>query len=239
MAKQGKTSPWVYVAVGCGVVVVLAILAVVGLGFFGYRWAKKMEAEIKDPVEREKKVLSVLGAERLPEGYHPMVGLSIPFFMDMAMLSDVPIPEGEDPDHTGFEERGFFYFKMLSSSKQRRELDDFFEGRIDDTEFLRQSSIDLKRGEVIARGDLSLPGAAGARYIAQRGSIAWGTRGSRGDGLTSTILVECPGDSRMRLAMWFGPDPDPEAEALEANLGGSVADPEALTTFLSHFQFCA
>jgi hypothetical protein len=238
MARNGKTSPWVYVAIGCAVVVVLAIVAVVGLGFFGYRWAKKFEAELKDPAEREKKVLAVLGAEELPPGYHPMVGMSIPFVMDMAMLSDVPVPEGGEPDDAGFEERGFFYFKMLSTGKQRRELDDFFEGRIDDAEFLRQSSIDLKRGEVIARGDLSLPATDGARYIAQRGSIAWGGRGSRGEGLTSTILVECAGDSRMRLAMWFGPDPQPEADPGAADLSGSVADPEALAAFLGHFRFC-
>jgi len=237
MAKSGKTSPWVYVAVGCGVAILLAIVVVAGLGFAGWRWARRLESDIKDPASREARVLEVLGAERIPEGYYPVIGMEIPFFMEMAILSDVPPREGDDEPPDGFDERGFLYFKMISSGRDRRKLEDFLEGREQDADFLRRSSINLSRGEVVSRGTLTLPGAEQARYVAQRGSIAMG-RGGRGEGLTATALVECSGDSRMRLAMWFGPDPDPAAEAASLDLSGTVADAEALGEFLGQFRFC-
>jgi len=248
-SEPRKTSPWVYVAIGCGVAVVLAGIAVVVLGVFSYHKLKDFEAELKDPEARAAKVAEVLGAEELPTGYEPALALSIPFFMDMAILSDRPFPEGEEPGHRGemWEERGFLYFKMLSSARQRRELDDFFEGRIDDTDFLRQSSINLQRGEVIARGELTA-GEASMRWVAQRGSVATGRGRSREDGLTTTVLIECPSDDRLRLGMWFGPGPPESLEATgEGARGegaggldftGTVADEAALTDFLGYFRFC-
>jgi hypothetical protein len=245
MARNGKTSPWVYVALGCLGAAVAAILVVAGLGFAGWRWARGLEEQLEDPEARTAKVLDVLGAERVPDGYHAVIALEIPFLMKMAMLSDLPPAEDGDSEtwaaDGGFEERGLIYFEMPSWGNERRNLDDFLEGRTDDAEFLRRSSIDLQRGEVVARGELALPGAERARYVAQRGTIG-GLDGEGAGGLTSTVLVECGGDERIRLAIWFGPDPDPAAApaALERSgtLAGTVADPETLAAFLGQFRFC-
>jgi len=241
MARSGKTSPWVYVALGCLGAAVVAILVVAGLGFAGWRWARGVEQQLEDPAAREAKVLEVLGAERVPDGYHAVIAIEIPFLMTMAILSDVPPHDDGDAaewsNEGGFEERGLIYFEMPSWGDEGENLDDFLEGRTDDAEFLRRSSIDLQRGEVIGRGEVDLPGAERARYVAQRGSIG-GHGGDGAEGLTSTVLVECAGDARIRLAIWFGPDPDPEAAPEALAVGGTVGDPELLAGFLGQFRFC-
>ena len=118
MARNGKTSPWVYVALGCLGAAVAAILVVAGLGFAGWRWARGLEEQLEDPEARTAKVLEVLGAERVPDGYHAVIALEIPFLMKMAILSDVPPTPAGDPGQwsadRGFEERGLIFFEMPS-----------------------------------------------------------------------------------------------------------------------------
>jgi hypothetical protein len=90
-----KTSPWVYVGIGCAVLLVLGLVTVGLLGYSAFRFGKRIEAELKDPSARTAKAKAVLGAETLPDGYHPTLALSIPVLMDMAMLSD------REPGRTG------------------------------------------------------------------------------------------------------------------------------------------
>lgn len=252
MAKSGKTSPWVYVGLGCLGAAVLAVAVVVGLGFAGWRWARGLEEQMKDPESREARVLEVLGAERVPDGYYAVMAMEIPFLMEMAMLSDHPVEiESEDGGEIDLEaddlgERGLIYFEMPGWGDEPENLDDFLAGRSDDAEFLRRSSIDLQRGAVIARGEVPLPGADRARFVAQRGSIGGHRHGEARQGLTCTLSVECPGDERIRLALWFGPDPDagpdptpgPEAAPNADRLAGSVADPQEVSSFFAQFRFC-
>jgi hypothetical protein len=42
----------------------------------------------------------------------------------------------------------------------------------------------------------------------------------------------------MRFAMWFGPDPNPDAPSNEVDLTGTVGDPERVLSFIDHFTFC-
>ena len=96
---QQGTSPWVFVGCGCGLAVLLIGLALGGLAYFGYQGAKQFEADMKDPAARTDRVLEILGAEDLPEGYHAVMGMSVPLVMDIAILSDrEPGPEGEMDD---------------------------------------------------------------------------------------------------------------------------------------------
>ncbi len=230
-----KTSPWVYVGIGCVVIVVLGIAAFAALGFFGYRWAKQLEADMKDPKARAAKTMEVLGCERLPDGYHPMVSVSIPFVMDMAMLSD------EEPDEDGrvrrFGRRGFLYFQFLNPRSDEQELRDYFEGKTNDDAVLRRNGINIhvRSKEFIRRGVLPMKGYT-LMYLAQRGGLDL-TEG-RTDGVNVLMLIDCPEDERMRMAIWFGPDPDPEAPLTKANFAGSPADEEALKAFMEHFAFC-
>lgn len=249
MAANTKTPPWVWVGLGCLGAVVLAAAVIVGLGVAGWRWARGFEEQMNDPEAREARVLEVLGAERVPDGYHAVAAMEVPFLMEMAMLSDEPVAvESEDGGEIDLEaedlgERGLVYFEMPSWGGAWQDLDDFLEGRTDEAEFIRRGSVDLHRGEVLARGEITLPGAERARFGAQRGAVGGG-----GEGLVSTVSIECPGDDRLRLAIWFGPRPDrppaagaeagPEALAGAGRVAGTVADPEEMTAFLGQFRFC-
>ena len=240
MQEQKKTSPLVWIAVGCGLVVLIGIVLVGALGFWGYRWGKDLEQSMRDPTAREQKVLSVLGAERLPDGYHAAMGMSIPFAMDMAMLTDVPITEdsGNQGHRPAFNQRGLLYIETVSSGKQRGELEDFFEGRSDGGDALRRTGFNFKRGKIIARGSVNLPGVRDARYIVQPGGLEEMSRRDD-DTITTTVRIECPGDGRLRLGMWFGPAPPAAAEeGATPDFTGTNGDPAEIERFFGHFRPC-
>src|SRR5436309_9866560 len=50
----------------------------------------------------------------------------------------------------------------------------------------------------IKRDDLTL------HYIANRGTIR--VRGDRVTGISTLLYIECPGDEKFRMGIWFGPD---------------------------------
>jgi hypothetical protein len=236
MSRKQRTSPWVWVAVGCGGAALLFVVVAGAFVFFSYRMGKRLQGEMEDPAAREAAVRRVLGSDELPAGYYPVMGFSIPMLMELAMLSDVEAPPGP-VNEPRFDQRGFLYFAVFSTGKQRAEVKDFFAGKIDRTEFLRRSSVHLHRGEVLARGTVET-GGLDVPYVAQRGALDFGAGARRHEGITTTVLVECPDSSRLRLGMWFGPDPHPEAAPGEEDLAGTTADPAALTAFLDHFRLC-
>lgn len=236
MTTRSSTPPWVWVAAGCGAAVVLLLVAGGAFLFFGARMARQLERDMEDPGARAEKAREVLGSEALPPGYYPVMALSVPLVMEMAILSDVEPPPGRHQDFR-FDDRGFLYVEMLSTGGQRREVEDFFAGEIDQAEFLRRSSVSLHRGEVLQRGSVMV-GELEIPYVAQRGSLSLGRGGDHRDSLTTTVLVECPGSSRLRLGMWFGNDPAPEVPGQELDLAGTTADPAALVDFLGHFRLC-
>ncbi len=243
MGRKGNTSPWVYVALGCGGLAILAVAALIALLVFGARKAKQFGEDMQDPQARHERVVKVLGGD-IPDGYYPVMGMEIPFLMEMAMLTDQPPDEDGDLDDLG--EGGFIYLRMRSRRSKREQLEDFFEGRTNDLEALRRSNINLGRGKLIDRGSLDLD-TFKARWIAQRGEVIMGSGsgrqrrndGGRIEGITAVILVECPNDqsAAQRIGIWFAPEPE-TAEGTEMDLTGTPADENALRGFLGHFAPC-
>jgi len=233
--ERKATSPWVYVAAGCGGILVLGVVALALLGYGAFRFGKQIEKDLKDPATRAAQVKAVLGTDTLPDGYHPMIGLSIPLMMDMAMLTDrEPGPDGK-PRGPG--ERGFVYVRVLGGDADERELRDYFEGRTTDDSVLRRHKLDVhvRDQEVIRRGVVQTNGYS-VLYLAQRGALQMHEGRTRG--VNDLLLVDCPEDKRMRMGIWFGPDPDPETPVATANFEGTPADETALTAFLGHFHLC-
>lgn len=232
--SEGKgTSPWVWVGVGCAVVVALAVLGFATLGFFGYRAVKRLEAEQKDPAARVEKAKSVLGANSLPDGYGVLVSFSIPLVMDLAVLSDrEPAPDGQIH---GFDHRGFVFVRVLSAGRDQQQLRDYFEGRSDDSSVLARNHIRVRAREVLEKGKLTVEGQE-MLYLVQRGETSF--QGEGRDGLTTLVLAECGTDSRLRLGIWFGEDPHAGENLAPAQLAGTVGDQAAIQDFLGHFRFC-
>jgi hypothetical protein len=235
MAEKSGTSPWVWIGCGCLAAVVLAAAAVGGLGWFGVRQAKQLEAELRDPDARRDKALEVLGAETLPEGYYPAIALSVPLLMDMAMLSDRETEPGVEPQPFG--ERGLIYLDVFSFGRQRDELRDFFDGKTTDPEVLRQQNIDLDLDEVVARGEAAHPQAT-VRWVAHEGDVG-GMGGGGRSGLVTLLLFECSGDDRrLRFGIWYAPDPRQTTGDENASLEGTPADGAAVEAFVASFRPC-
>jgi len=239
-----RTSPWVWVGAGCLGAVVLAVGALAAVGFFGYRKVKQMETELKDPQARTAKVQKILGTQHLPEGYHAVVGMSVPFVMDMAMLSDVEPDFRDGRQHGALGERGFIYVRTLSAGNDREQLRDYFEGRTDDADVLRRNNIRLDRtGEVLRRGVIDMTDGAKLMYMAQRGQLDMAA--SRAQGITTVMLLDCKGDTRQRFGIWFGPEPKAAGKpgagktaAAKPDLTGTPADEGAIREFMDHFRLC-
>ena len=232
--EEKRTSPWVYVGFGCLAAVLLGVGAVVAIGYFGYRQVKQFESDMKDPRARTEKVQRALGAESLPEGYYAVMSMSIPFVMDMAMLSDQP-PDAQGTSR-GVGRRGFVYTSSIAPKDNHESVRDYFEGRGGEPEALRKQGVHVRRGEVLKRGTVDVAGQH-LLYIAQRGQVNMGNSGGQ-QGITATILVECPSADRQRMGIWFGPDPDPALPADKLDLTGTPGDENALREFMGHFRLC-
>lgn len=218
---------------GCGALVALILVLIVGLAWFGYRKGEGFRASLRDPERRAAATREVLGYREPPAGYHPMGGFSVPFGMEMAMLSDrepAPGEEVEGPEQA-FGRRGFVYLATRSSERQRAELRAYFRGERERAGFYEEIDRRFTGGEVLGRGRLRAGGAE-VRYVAERGRMELGEEPA--PTVLARLLVECPEGSRLRAAMWFEPAPAGE----EGGYGGTPADPEAIERFLDHFRLC-
>ncbi len=282
-----STSPWVYVGCGCGAAVLLAMLGLAGLTWWGVNTAKEFSETATDPKKREAKVRSVLPYDTLPEGYYPAFAMSMPLgFMEMAMFTDrdpdsevsaaetsdattdtpeetttdtpVETPETtdvavtsdatEDADGKGdgkadepnmdFDNRGFMFMSIRGMRGNKEKMERYVRGeapRPEDSGW-SQSNVNFDAKENVGRGTLTVNGTP-VLYSANRGEIDR-KGGEDKDGLVTMVMPQCPGDSRLRFGMWFGPDPAPGTAAAEADFTGSNADPAAIQAFLGHFKLC-
>lgn len=231
------TSPWAYVAIGCGVIVVLGLIGISGMTYVGYRAAKKVEANFKDPKAREASVRGVIPYRSLPAGYYPAGAISIPFFMDFAIFTDREPVQGQAPDQGNFEKRSFIYMNMRHLKDNKEKMERYLRGEApapDDSAW-DKSNVNFEQKELIRRGSVNV-GSQPVLFSAHRGEID--RKGQRSEGLVTMVMPECKNDDRMRFGIWITPDPEPGKPVAEANYAGSGADPAAIQEFLGHFEMC-
>lgn len=238
-APKKQKSPWVYIGCGCAGLVVLAMAAMAVITYITYRQGKELAEGWTDPVKREARAKEVLPYDRLPEGYYPMGTISIPFFMDMAMFTDDPPPAGSTPkkgeETGGFKERGFIYVKARQMGKKAQELEDYVSGKGPAPDWLDVKA-KVNDTDIIKRGEVQANGMKIA-YTASRGDVDHDGKSTKG--ITTMMLLGCPTqDRRIRVGIWFGPDPDPSKPPKELDLTGTNADPEEIRKFAEHFRFC-
>ncbi len=235
-ASQKKgTSPWVYIGCGCVVLLILVVGGCFAAGFLGVTQFQGFIEDLEDPVKREERVLQILGARELPEGYHAQMFFRIPFVLEMVILSDGAPLEfdtgGREPEidveHLG--EHVFMFFSMRDMGGNRREMERWFEGetgRPGDIDF----DVDFDSEELLGRGELEV-GSQNLRYIAHRGRV------EHEDAIYTMLLVDCPEAGRLRMAFyWLRLEPG-TTETPE--LAGTPADEAVLREFMGHFNLCA
>lgn len=248
MAKK-STSPWVYVGCGCVTLVVLVAAGIAALGFMGVRFARNFERELKDPEVRQERAREILGAERLPEGYHAQMHFKVPFLFEMVVLSDgAPVDYREDRHQGRLEsedlgDNAFIYMAMPDVGDAREKFEGLREGDtrgLDDVKI----NLDFRSREILGHGAFDLP-PQHLRYVAHRGDFR-DEHASR-EGTYAVVLIDCPGSSKVRAAFYWQRREIEEAQ-LEAPAAGAPAeDPaqlagtpyeEGLRRFMSHFHVC-
>jgi hypothetical protein len=232
--SEGRAASWSPLGCGCGAAMAVVLTVVVGLAWFGYSRSERFERELADPEARADRSRAILGYRTLPEGYHPLGGFSIPFIQKMAMLSDrEPAPGVKITGPAdAFGRRGFVYLNAMGSEKRSRELDAYFDGEAEESEFF--ADIDQRFSAVgeLARGTVRAGGAE-VRYVAERGRMEIGDDAF--PAVLARLLMTCSDSSRLRVGTWFEPaPPTDDAEAL----AGTPADSAALRRFLDHFRLC-
>jgi hypothetical protein len=236
--QKKKRSPWLYVGIGCGVLLILGIGGVVAAGFFIVKKGKEFQQDLANPVTRTEMVKKTLGAQTLPEGYHAILSISVPAIMDTAILStrDPDAPRGGQP---GGESVFVYLFIKPSTVQDREELRKYLEGESEDASVLTRNNIHIGKNELIGRGVIALEGRR-VLYLAQRGELETrhSQRESKDPQLNSIFLIECPGQNRLRMALWMAPDPAPGKPLEQLELKGTLVDPEAMRTFMSHINPC-
>jgi len=240
-----KTSPWVYLGVGCGVAVLLGLIAISGFTYLVYRKGKEMAESFKDPKTREAKTRQVLPYTTLPAGYYPGGAMSIPFLMDFAVFTDREPANDQAPDQGNFQERSFIFMNMRHLRDNREKMERYLRGEAPAPEdsAWSKSNVNFDAKKVIRRGQIEVGGQT-VLYQASQGEITHKEGGTGGvgvsekkDGIVTMVLPECA-DDRLRFGIWIGPPPAGAADNPQADYTGTPADPAALQEFLGHFRLC-
>ena len=75
------------------------------------------------------------------------------------------------------------------------------------------------------------------RWITQRGDVnAMGN--ASGEALSAMMLIECNGDSKPRIAIWFETEAGVSGESETGDLAGTPADPQELERFANFLRPC-
>lgn len=215
----------------------VVLTVILGLTWFGYSRSQRFERELADPEARADRSRAILGYRSLPEGYHPLGGFSIPFIQQMAMLSDREPEPGETitGPADAFGRRGFVYLEAISTGDRAEELDAYFEGEVETSEFFGDIDGQFQASDELSRGSVRAGGAE-VRYLAERGRMTIGDDAF--PAVLSRLLMTCADSSRLRVGMWFEPAPSTAGGTAEEAVPGTPADPAAIRRFLDHFRLC-
>ena len=236
MSKKGL-SPWIYFGCGCLAFALILVGACVGGVFMLGKWGKDFGEQLADPVARTERAMEMLGTDQLPEGFNAQFFLSVPFFMDMVMLSDgepVEYQEGEaQVESRDLGENALFYLSMRDMGDQREQFEKALDGKMDDADV--NMNFDFDPELQLGSGEMEL-GSQHIRYSSFRGRFR-DDSGHDMPGIYTIMLIDCPSTSRLRMAFYWSQN-DPGG-GVEADFSGTPADEDTLRSFMGHFDLCA
>ncbi len=231
VAKQ--RSPVFYVFLGCGLMVLLMIVGggvVCGGCLVGLN---QMGKGIVDPQKREENVKKMLGGS--PTGYYPLVTLSVPMVMDMAVLGDAPmVPDAGPPDV----KRVIQYWRIISNDNTRQ-MKDWFDGKDVSADVFRRNSINVDVKDIVGRGVVKTGDGATVKYVATRGQVMNDFQGRGAHAQLSTLLdFECADTSSVRVGVWSERDLHPDKAADEIDPKGTVLDEAQIAPLVAQLRPC-
>lgn len=228
MSSREGRSPWVWILLGCGGLILIAVV-IIGIGTFSaFKFAKNMEKEMQDPELRETNGLAALNATSLPDGYHVSMNMQAPFgFLNMVVLAD-----GEPKGGPGVSFDGDHIFFYIEGPGWDSDWKEFTRGGEPPLGDLSALNVNVGRSDKLGDGSVTVNGME-TFYSVRRGELS-GQGYASDDGLFTVLMIRCPeGDTRSRIGLWGGlPSEDPNS------LAGTPGDPQEIEAFLSHFNLC-
>ena len=240
--SAGPRKPTAWLGCGCASVVAVAMAVIAAASFATWRADRRFE-DMRGHSEARRAVAAVLPHAQPPPGYQPVGALTMPLgLLSVAILADA-VPGG-GRSHV---EHAFFYVEMPDWLGREKAMREVFEGTAEPAGGITQTEVEFEARETVGRGRLPAGGAE-VLWIARRGTLRIddarfglapeGTPRREMPGIATMLLFDCAADRRLRLGLWFAPDPAPDLPAPDADLTHTPADPAALATFLTHFDLC-
>jgi|HubBroStandDraft_3_1064219.scaffolds.fasta_scaffold29203_2 hypothetical protein len=192
-------SPWVWLGCGCGVLVLLAGLAIGGFVFAGMRQVRDLERLKRDPVALARRIQTILPYRELPAGYEPDLVISVPILTDTAIFARRPPGwQGRVPDNAP----RFIYSRTLalggglSTEEQRRR---FLDPRQGMPSFLRGLLPHAPAIETLRTGTFEAGGHP-VYYRVQRALVS--NHGERRAIFTTVAMIACPDAMHAHTVVW-------------------------------------
>lgn len=250
-ATPKQRSPWFYVFLGCGGVLLVMVLLVVGLGVGLFRFAQGTVAGLTDPEVQKQTTGALLG--RVPDGYTAVFSLSVPLLIDAVAMAKPRAGEALEGARSLERAERFFMYSRMTQSDRTKGLKGFFEGEGDAKEL--GSTLNFQVSETLGRGTLSLEGRK-LLFVTARGtfkanqSVRFGDRpedaqappapqaGESFPGLATLVFFDCPADGKVRTGIWMQKDPSPDTPGAQLDSTGTVADTAQVKAFLEPLTPC-
>jgi hypothetical protein len=225
--SQSSQPRWLFwVLGGCLLVILLGVAGVVGVYYWGKNRLTALVEEQTDPVKREQNFREMLGAQKLPPGYHAGVNISLGLAR-LAWLSDKPVGD----DNPRYNERGFIFGDSMRAGDEETDMEKFLAGNSGNV--IEKMGVRIRSDEILGAGALQVNGQQ-LQYYARRGEVAQEKQAV--PGIYSVTTIRCS-DDRERWAVWFQRVP-PATPTAEIPRAGSVVEESAIRDLFSHFRIC-
>ena len=210
---------------GCLGLVVVVLAAGLLVAVFAWRSYRDHGRYAEDPEGRTAQALSILGGDRLPDGYHAMAALELPGVLRGVVLSDAP--PGEDGRIDRFDSGLFLFMESRGG-----------EIAVEDLLNLWPGELELREGDRLQDGTIRHRGVE-IGYRSARGSLIHGRR--RLDGVLAQLSFRCADGGRRRAGLWFKTVPagsDVGPMSWITTLVGGPADVTAVERFTAVMDLC-
>src|SRR5439155_20425314 len=133
-------------------------------------------------------------------GYYPLMTISMPMLMDVAVLGDAPLDL--DAGHAPNISRVLQYWRYIDNDNSRM-MRDYFDGKDVPAEVFRRNNINVEVKDVIGKGVVKTGDGATVKYVASRGRVVSDFDRGAPEHYNTLMGIECPGaDTSVRVAIW-------------------------------------
>ena len=225
-SKNLLDKPGGIMGLGC-----LIIISIAGVGALSLSWLGHQMLEANsDPAMRHEVAKTFLHAETIPKDLSPVVAMSMRGTMELVILSDKPLQDGEDTPH--FKNQGLYFMRVQGASMGAMpgEFEEQFlkpQNTADGVDYLAPS---MRDGFVYESGNFQHSGAQG-KFVSVRGTLD--VFGWRGAGIQNRFSIQCSKINTPTLGVWFMKDTQSGK-----NYDSSPLVIDALKRRLENFNFC-